>query len=128
MASKIYFLCMVRIIRLSFVLINHDFSMELFHSKSRQVMILRNPSLRRDFLFITCSFFLFILFTCEAYGQGVKGMVRDHTSYQPIEDVQLVFLKGESVLATVKSNKTGEFSFNSSATGSVQLMISAEGF
>lgn len=109
-------------------MINHDFSMDIIQSKNQQVMILRNPSLRRDFLFMACLVFLFFIGINKSYSQGVQGLVRDQASHQPLSGVQIDFLKKDSVLASVKTDDAGRFSFVTLTTGQVQLVLSAEGF
>lgn len=116
------------IIILSFELINHDFSMDFFHLKSQQVMILRNPSYRRDFLFMACLFVMLFFFVPFCSGQGVKGIIRDQASHQPIRGAQLIFMKGPDVLGTAKSNNSGIFSFTSREIGSIQIHLASEGF
>ena len=91
-------------------------------------MILRNPSETRDFLFRACLFFLLIVGSVNADGQGVNGVVRDHASLQPLQGIQISFLKSDSLLATVRTNTSGQFSFKSRLTGRLQIMIHAKGF
>ena len=112
---------------LSFVLITDDFSMDKIHSKNQQVMILRNPSVRRDSLFVACLFFL--LFPASpCFSQGITGFVIDHLSSQPIPSIQIKFSQKDSILAIIRTNKEGRFNFKSTASGQVQIFIEAKGF
>ncbi|MFZ1676882.1 MAG: TonB-dependent receptor [Saprospiraceae bacterium] len=90
-------------------------------------MILRNPSLRRDSLFIACSFCLFFLSTSLS-SQGVIGYVKEKISHQAISGAVISIIKGDSVLTSLSTDDNGRYDYHSADAGRIQIMIHALGF
>lgn len=115
------------IILLSFVLINHDFSMEIFQSKNRQVMILRNPSPQRDFLFVAC-LFLFCLLTGSVSSQGLVGTVRESVSNKPVEKALISVVYGDSIVASITTDSNGNYNYYTNEAIRINLSITSLGY
>lgn len=114
-------------IRLSFVLINHDFSMDAFHPKNQQVMILRNPSRWRDSLFVFCWFSLFLI-SSTLSAQGVNGVARDVVTLQPISNCTIRLIESDTIVGTVVTGNDGKFSLKIPRAGRVQVSAVAMGY
>lgn len=116
----------MKIIPLSFDQINHDFSMEIFHPKNQQVMILRNPSLTRDFLFMAC--LLCTLLSSSLSGQGLTGIVRETYAGQPVSNAVVRLLSSDSLIAMFSADTLGVYKYNTPLAGRYALEISALGY
>ncbi len=101
--------------------------MDLFRSKNQQIMILRNPSLRRDFLFIICSLCIFS-FSTPIFSQGILGIVRENISKQPVANADVSIMKGDSVIASMTSDQDGHYIFNTTRAVRIHIAFQALGY
>ena len=90
-------------------------------------MILRNPSTRRDSLFLACSF-LFCFFSHALSAQGVTGFVKEGISQSPISNATLSVIHGDSVLATLSTDSLGRYEYLSMKAIRIQLSLVALGY
>ncbi|MEO5905753.1 MAG: hypothetical protein ABIQ11_03450, partial [Saprospiraceae bacterium] len=90
-------------------------------------MILRNPSLRRDFLFIACSF-LFIFFSTTLPAQGINGTVREMNSFNPVAGATITIMYGDSVLGKLETDTEGAFRFSTTRAERVRVLVFAEAY
>ena len=101
--------------------------MEVFQSENQQVMILRNPSQRRDFLFLACSF-LFFLFQAPVLSQGVTGYVREDITSRPVSNAIVSIVRGDSTIAALSVDSSGKFEYLSGNAMRITLMITGIGY
>jgi hypothetical protein len=101
--------------------------MEIFQSKNQQVMILRNPSQTRDFLFVTCLFFSYF-FTASVSSQGVIGSVRESVSNKPVENALITVLKADSTISSMTTDTNGNFHYVSNDAIRIKFSITGLGY
>ncbi len=117
----------VIIIPLSFVSIKYDFSMEIFRSKSQQIMILRNPFSWRDSLFIVCLFALLVI-SIPLSSQGVIGVVKEKVTNQPVALAIISVLKGDSLITSLTTDNEGHYTYLSTNAERISMTVQALGY
>lgn len=90
-------------------------------------MILRNPSLLRDFFFLPCWIFLFYC-TSDIAAQGIHGRVIESDANRPVPNAQINILQKDSILATLYADSAGMFSYKTNDAVRIRLHIQSLGF
>src|SRR5688572_32763006 len=101
--------------------------MEIFRSENQQIMILRNPSAWRDFLFIICSFVAW-LSPGTSLSQGITGLVREEATSRPVPNAIVTILRKDSVIASLTTDTSGRYEYMTLDADRVKIIVTALGF
>ena len=92
-------------------------------------MILRSLASKRDSFFrsglvLVCIYF----FSLSLQGQGIKGIVTESFSHQPVTNARVYISFPDSTTHTVTTNTKGEYTWTTEKAGRASIEISAPGF
>jgi hypothetical protein len=113
-------------ILLSFAPITKDFSMFNTKSKNQQIMILGNPSSRRDSFFLLP--LLFLLSIHNSHAQGVYGYVTESLTHHPVADARVSLMKEDVAVQHVLTDSAGFYKINTALAGQFAILIEAPGY
>src|SRR5687768_1287843 len=101
--------------------------MEIIRSENQQIMILRNPSTWRDFLFIICSFVAW-LSPGTSLSQGITGFVREEATSRPVPNAIVTILRKDSVIASLTTDTSGRYEYMTLDADRVKIVVTALGY
>jgi hypothetical protein len=97
-------------------------------SKNQQIMILGNPSTRRDSFFVLSILCLFLFTAFHTRAQGIIGFVTESSTHHPVPNAYVSLFRNDSLYQQVLTDSTGHYRISTLEAGRFSIVIEVPGY